>query len=137
MVQTIDHIALKTLISNTLSSVLGTYTFSNGVTTPAIWVEGVPNTAGEKPLQAEGLEVVIVINTDTDYTPWLAGEYESSQISEIILKQWDATKDTNVARNLLLETPAIQKLITAIQPRVLPFADFGNIEQQTILLRHF
>jgi hypothetical protein len=137
MAQTIDHLSLKNLITTILSSEIGTYTFSNGTTTPAIWVEGVSNTAGEKPLQASGLEVVIVINTESDFTPMLSTDYRLAQTSEVILKQWNETKDTSAARALLFANATFQNLVVGNPIRVLPNASFGTIEQQTIFIRHF
>lgn len=122
----INVLALRSQISTLLQSQLGTYTFSNSLTTPAIRVE--PSKYEEDP-DVSGLEVVINVENEVEVFPMLGGDVGVNTRSQIILKQWDDTASTSAARDALIRELDIVSIVTV--PRLQPL---GNIETCTITI---
>jgi len=88
---TIDPIALKTDISNILSSLLGTYTFPDGTVQPAIAVLPDPARGWLYPDEGtitSGLEVIIK-QPYPSATPNISGDILKSYGWEIHFNQWN------------------------------------------------
>lgn len=81
---------LRQIIEAALSSagvVLGTYTYANGTVTPALWVDDGKPQAG---LEAEGLEVVIYLNS----SPTIIPTFQKVRVLRsyaCVIKNWDST----------------------------------------------
>lgn len=84
---------IKATLLGALDGQIGTYTFSNGQTTPAIRVEDGSDPYPEEP-NVTGLEVVIDVSIDVPIELMLGGSYAQTYSHRIQLKQWDITKNT-------------------------------------------
>jgi hypothetical protein len=125
-------LSLRSLINGLLSSELGTYTFSSGQTTPSICV--LPdNVFGmnypPNGVTVSGLEVVLVDSFNIKHRPILRGSY-NKEFVEITLKQWDITKTTVAATNLLVY--GIKEDYLELRPRMIADRNLDNIESQVI-----
>ncbi len=112
---------MVTLLSTTLAGKIGTYTYSNGLVTPAIDVKKSMNppassaTAPQRP-KVDGLEVIITArlgNIETE--PLLNSRTKLALIYDIALKQWD--ENANIMGESLtdFDTSAPGLLLAAIQ----------------------
>jgi len=108
----------------TLGSELGTYSDTNGATTPAIAIDPMP-IAGRT---VSGLEVVVTTSEAVDYSPRFSS-YHLEVTHRITLKQWANGKSTTKALALLL--PLLHP-DPSIGVRVPANATLGNIETQSI-----
>jgi hypothetical protein len=115
-------LTLKAQVIDVLDTLLGTYTLPNGDIVPAIAVDN-----GNYPPQGtkvEGLEVVIVPQLDTVFSPMIDGR-EWKLTSVIVLKQWGVSGTTLGAMEKIIPLLGNQVKIGA---RVLPDNSLGNIE---------
>lgn len=126
-----DVLTVRSLVASALASDLGTYTFSNAATTPALRVETGSQDYPERPT-VSGLEVIIKPRTDTAYTPMLAGDFALDDRGEVILKQWDTSRNTIAATNKLLKT--LQPYIESVEPRIQRDELLDTVEQQILII---
>lgn len=107
---------------------LGTYTFSDGFQDVAIAVFPNPESGYEYPLpgtKTDGLEVIIV-RPVPEITPLLGAGIVKTYRWEIILKQWDSSKDLMLAIEALFDgLPHLVKSPVHAPPN----ASLGIIEQ--------
>ena len=121
----IDILALREAIEAALTAHTGTYTYSDGLTTPAVWVED-----GENLLErsAAGLEVVIQPSLEVPIVPTFDG-YQQTFTAAIMLKQWDIEKTTLEAMPLLLGALHSLPQLQVGQPRrIVRSSKLDNIE---------
>ncbi len=83
---------IRATLTDALGELLGTYTFSGGVPTPAIRADDGSNPYVEEPT-VTGLEVVIVRGAEIPLTPILANCWQHSVSTLIVLKQWDISRN--------------------------------------------
>jgi len=122
---------IRQAILDACVDIIGTYTLPTGETFPAIAASHAfppPNTA------VEGLEIVITADSEVAIAPLCGSGSFWEEKTQITLKQWDASKDTNQALGLI--APLLGSKVT-INPRVLPDKSIGNIETRTIEFSHF
>lgn len=99
---------LQQTIETLLAGLIGIYTFSGGLVTAAIAIDD-----GSQPLSATGevlsneqptvtgLEVLIVPGA-IDLTNFLDGDKRVDLGTNVVLKQWDISKTTRAAREILV-----------------------------------
>jgi hypothetical protein len=112
---------IKTNILEVLGDEIGTYTLVGGITVPAIAV----STGNYPPqgTQVEGLEVIIVPQTDTEINQLIrGGRWEVTSI--VVLKQWG---EGDVVTAMEKIVPLLGNQVT-IGARILPDNTLGNIE---------
>lgn len=110
-----DLAALRAEIITVLGENLGTYTFSEGQTTPAIGIDDGSDPFVEQP-DRTGLEVIIQPDQDLELEPMLAGDKRLNASVYIVLKQWDIADTTKAARELLIKSLPIDR-IESLSPR--------------------
>lgn len=121
----INVLTLRSEIADLLTGQIGTYTFKNGLSTPAIRVE--PSHYPEEP-KVSGLEVVISVESSLQVSPRLFNDRLVEAVSTVTLKQWDVENTTQSARQSL-----IRYLDGVINVQVVPRATFlDNIETCTL-----
>lgn len=106
---------LRAEIITVLGDSLGTYTFSEGQTTPAIGIDDGSEPFVEQP-DRTGLEVIIQPDQDLELEPMLAGDKRLNASVYIVLKQWDIEETTKAARELLIRNLPIDR-VESISPR--------------------
>jgi hypothetical protein len=133
----LDYPALRDAIAADLVNDLGTYTFPDGNTAPAIRLE--IGNMGKNPegTTCDGLEVVVVAIPTYTLTPIVGGKQLTTR-AVITLKMWDRERSlligpTEAPLDQVLET--LQYLDIDISPTIkgVPqFEQLGNIETATI-----
>ncbi|MBW4648912.1 MAG: hypothetical protein KME06_09440 [Kastovskya adunca ATA6-11-RM4] len=125
-----DAITLRDKIQAILSDLLGTYTFPNGQTVPAIsiWHPSYP----PKGTEASGLEVTLIFAYESPLQPLVEANLVIYQ-SRLELRQWNPDDDTVEATNRLIDQ---LPEISLVRPRILPISQLDNIESRTIELEH-
>lgn len=106
---------LRAEIATILADELGTYTYSGGLTTPALRVDDGLSPPVEEP-NVTGLEVVLQPHQDMSLRPMLAGDKRFDESIFIVLKSWDVNNTTKAARELLIKELEIDR-IEPLQPR--------------------
>jgi hypothetical protein len=129
----IDLNELGTALETSLDEELGTYTFSNGLSTAAIRVDDGSDPFDEEPA-VDGLECVIQQAIDVPIRPLLGGDYQQDWATAIVLKQWDIERTTLVGMHLALEALAEFSFQLAGVRRVVRSSRLDNIETCTISL---
>lgn len=88
----IDYLAIRQALETALASELGTYTFPEGQTTPAMAVVVGRNNYPQSATPS-GLECVIVVDLGVGIRNLLNNSYEKTWRADIVLKQWDTSDD--------------------------------------------
>ena len=99
----ITPLELKAALTEALGEALGTYTFSNGLSTPAIRIEDGNDPYPEEPNRT-GLEVVIVPLIEVPVKD-LMGGYQETYTTSIVLKEW------NPAASVMTSRPAVLSVL--------------------------
>lgn len=129
-------VALRNLIQETLQSqgLLGKFLLPNQIETPAIVVENKRKNLPEGTI-IQGLEVTINVNSEFKS---LTNSSHIERVYEIKLLQWDDTKTTLDATELLIPILQSNGYWVKLGLRLLPREAIGNIEQVKIEIReHF
>jgi hypothetical protein len=134
-----DLPALRATIANTLlpAGLLGTYTFADGSTDPAIAVEGLGTEAGEDAYppantRVTGLEVVIVPAEDIPIESTLDG-YIQTYRHVVVLKQWSTGENLTLKAFHLLKQ-ALWNIFSGSAIRQLPNSRLETIESLSFSL---
>lgn len=88
----IDYLAIRQSLEAALAGELGTYTFPDGQTTPAMAVVVGKNYYPQSATPS-GLECVVVVDLGVGIKNLLNNSYEKTWRADIVLKQWDASDD--------------------------------------------
>lgn len=122
---------LKTALIDGVGSQLGTYTFSEGQTTPAIRIDDGTEPFDEDP-SVEGLELVVVPQLEVPVKDMMGG-YQETYTTLIVLKQWDIELGTMSARPAVLAAlHQFGSLAVGQVRRVMRSTKLDNIETLTI-----
>lgn len=120
---------LRKKILKILEIDLGEYVFANGKSVPAISIDN----NGEYPpsgTKITGLECVIIPLNNLIATR-MCGSKQIKYQSDILLKQWDSTKNLiRAVEKLIAGLPEISR----VGPRLLANGDLQSIEQQRIVI---
>ncbi len=130
MIRNYDN--LKKLIVDILGSELGVYTLPNNFKIPSISIKQ-PTPYPEHGTKQEGLEVVIIPESNIETEKYLGSVLILEEI-KLILNQWDSSRDTNTATNLIVSKILPYWDIKRIGPAVLPNWDLETIESRVIYL---
>lgn len=122
----IDVDALKLEVETLLTGLVGTYTFSGGQQCDAIRVDDGADPYPEEPL-VEGLEVVIRPETEIAGQMMLAGDRRLDFTSQVVLKQWQITENTQAAREALIKEMAFTECIVVPRSTVLDTVEVCTI----------
>ena len=93
---------IRNVLAIALASQLGTYTFSNGQTRPAIVIDDNSDPLLDE-VKKTGLELVIVPSIRVPIASSF-GSFRQTFSVEIIANQWDLTQTTLVSMPLILDT---------------------------------
>jgi len=124
---------LKERLEIVLLNELGTYTFVNGDSTPAI---GIDYNATYPPpgTVVRGLECVIQPQVMLNISGLLGGKQIESQ-SYVYLKQWDLQESTLCAFYKIIKDSKLSSNILNGGNRVLPDGELQNLEQIRLIFR--
>lgn len=123
---------LKKFIIKILGDELGFYTLPNGAKIPSVTIKQ-PTPYPEPGTSQTGLEIVIIPETNINTENYL-GSLLIAEETQLILNQWDNTKDTKNATNLIIENLQPFWSIKRIGPVVLPNWNLETIESRVIYL---
>jgi hypothetical protein len=122
---------IREALMASLSERIGTYTFSDGQTTPAVRTDDGSDPYEEEP-RVEGLEVVIAPSLEVSVNLLLNG-YQETYGTLIVLKQWDIAQTAISALDSVLEAIAEFSTLNIGQiRRVIRSTQLDNIETLTI-----
>ena len=126
-----NYSKLRQRIIKVLSGELGVYTFANNTSVPAIAVAS--NRPYPQPgTNITGLEVVVYPRISTNASFLLGGTLLEHE-SRLVLNQWDLTKDTTFAHDLLIAN--LWDLVQRIGPRILADGSMQTVESQSFYLK--
>jgi len=126
-----NYSLLRDRIIKVLTNELGTYTFANNTSVPAIAIAS--NRPYPQPgTSITGLEVVVYPRISTN-TSFLLGGTLLEHESRLVLNQWDLTKDTTFAHDLLVAH--LWDLVQRIGPRILADGSMQTVESQSFYLK--
>ena len=97
----IDYPKIRDALQLALAAQLGTYTFSNGLSTPAVQIDDDSAPYSESP-DVEGLELVVVPNAAVAIAPTIGGMAQTLG-GLLILRQHNSAFTTEVAMNIALK----------------------------------
>lgn len=92
---------LRSAIATALADQIGSYIFSQGLSTQALRIDDGSEPYPEDP-EVQGLEVVIRPEVRVSQSLRLGGDRIQSRRHEVVLKQWDINRTTKAARDALL-----------------------------------
>lgn len=126
-----EYSKLRERIIKVLASQLGVYTFANNTSVPAIAIAS--NRPYPQPgTNITGLEVVVYPRISTNLSSLLGGTLLEHE-SRLVLNQWDLTKDTTFAHDLLVAN--LWNLVQRIGPRILADGSMQTVESQSFYLK--
>jgi len=126
-----DYSKLRERIIKVLASELGVYTFANNTSVPAIAIAS--NRPYPQPgTNITGLEVVIYPRISTNIRFLLGGTLLEHE-SRLVVNQWNLTKDTTFAHDLLVAN--LWDLVQRIGPRILADGSMQTVESQSFYLK--
>lgn len=141
----LTELDIRAIVQTALSDILGTYTYSGGVTQPAFVADdgayqnaGDPWPNGPEVPRVTGLEVVLDIDVDApDFTPLMGGDYFAYRLCRVTLKQWAITSTVREASRRLVRALARSDIVgLTIGPRVPRMARIDNIETQSFTFKY-
>jgi hypothetical protein len=132
----LTYTKIRTDIATALTDVIGTYTYSNGATSPAFWVtEGVDNRP-EQP-RVTGIEAVLSLDTSTEYQELFGGEFATIRTATLNLYQWDVTASLrSVERVVLKALRNIPVRVSSVSPRLVRDVRLQNLESQVFVFAY-
>lgn len=136
----LTELDIRSLVATALAGMVGTYTYSNGVTEAALKATdgayrgtGQPWAFGPEVPKVTGLEVLIELDVESpEYQPYLGSDYWIRRRARVTLKQHTITATVRPAARALvkaLNRPDIVGL--EIGPRVSRDSRVDNIETQS------
>jgi len=126
-----EYSKLRERIIKVLASQLGVYTFANNTSVPAIAIAS--NRPYPQPgTNITGLEVIVYPRISTNLSSLLGGTLLEHE-SRLVLNQWDLTKDTTFAHDLLVAN--LWNLVQRIGPRILADGSMQTVESQSFYLK--
>ena len=129
-------IEIRSAIATALSSLVGTYTYSNGATASAFWVTEGPDNRPEQP-NVMGIEAVLSLDTSTDYQELFGGEFATDRTATLTLYQWDVSASLrSVERTVLKALRGIPVTVTSVSPRLVRDVRLQNLESQVFTFRY-
>ena len=120
----INFQTLRDNLRTALSADLGTYTYQDGSTTPAIYLDEGNMQYPLPGTKVTGLECLVVMHPEVSITPVVGGADRETMSAAVILKQWDAKRAigqdirVKVRNAILLTNPNFQRRETRIMPTV-------------------
>ena len=136
----LTELDIRSIVATALTGLVGTYTYSNGVTESALKATdgayrgaGQPWAFGPEVPKVAGLEVLIELDVEApEYEPYMGRDYWIRRRGRVTLKQHTITSTVRTAARALvraLNRPDIVGL--EIGPRVSRDSRVDNIETQT------
>lgn len=141
MADTISELSIRNAIATALSGLLGTYTYTNGVTESAFKAtDGAYQSAddawphGPEVPTVTGLEAILEVDVDSaSYTPTYGRDFWMYRRCRLTLKQWTPTDTTRTAgRAVVKALNNISVFNLEVGPRVPRLPGVANIETQQI-----
>lgn len=133
-----DYAGLRDAIASDLAAELGTYTFPDGNTSPAIRLEIGDQGSNPAGTSCDGLEVIVVAIPSYTLTPIVGGHQKTTR-AVVQLKMWDRTRSllgagtTEGALDRVLDTLRYLDIDISPSIRGVPqFEQLGNIETASI-----
>ena len=126
-----EYSRLRERIIKILTSELGTYTFANQVSVPAITIAS--NRPYPQPgTSITGLEVIVYPRISTNVNFLLGGTLLEHE-TRLVLNQWNLEKDTIFSHDLLAAN--LWDMIQRIGPRLLVDKFMQTVESQSFYLK--
>ena len=131
---------IRSLVATALTGMVGTYSYSNGATEPALKATdgayrgaGHPWAFGPEVPKVTGLEVLIELDVDApQMQPYMGSEYWIRRRGRVTLKQHTITATVRTAASALVKALNDARLIgLEIGPRVSRDTRIDNIETQS------
>ena len=141
----LTELDIRAIVHDALSDILGTYTYSGGVTQPAFVADdgayqnaGDPWPNGPEVPKVAGLEVVLEIDVDApDFQPLMGNDYHAYRQCRVTLKQWTITSTVREASRRLVKALARSDIVgLSVGPRVPRFQRVDNIESQSFTFKY-
>jgi hypothetical protein len=107
----LTELDIRAIIATALDGLLGTYTYSNGVTEPAFKAtdgsyraKGDPWPHGPEVPKVTGLEAVLEVDIEApDFQQLMGRDYTLDRRCRLTLKQWDITSTVRAASSAVLK----------------------------------